>query len=122
MWRECEKMKTRIADLQGKITRRQEALLKEFERRGIKSLTDAETGERITYIRAESVVYDKPNLVARLKRSPRGRAVLKRCTVEDVDMRAIAAEVQAGNVSAEIVSASSEIKFAKPYLKSGGGQ
>lgn len=121
IWRQREDIKKKITDLQGKIKKRDQALLAEFERRGITSLTDAESGDTITYTQAESVVYDSDELVKRLRRSPQGRAILNRCEKTVLDMKAISAEVQAGNIKPDIIAACSAIKKAAPYLRGGTG-
>lgn len=119
LWREREEIEARITSLAAKKKARDDKILTEFERRGIKTITSAETGERITYTQSSSVVYMKDALVARLKKSPRGREILKRCEKTEVDMKAIAAEVQAGHIAPKIVRECSEIKHAKPYLRGG---
>lgn len=117
LFRQREAMKAKIADINKRIKKRDEALLAEFERRGTKSLTDLETGEHITYVQSESVVYNSEELEKRLRRSASGKTILARCQKTVIDMKAIAAEVQAGNIKPEIVAACSEVKKSAPYVR-----
>lgn len=86
---------------------------------GLKAIESEEEGVRITLVQPEPVVYDAELLKDKLKRSAKGRAVLARCTVEVIDMAAIAAEVQAGNIDSKLVAQASSIKPVAPSLRSG---
>lgn len=121
LWRERERMDARAKRATARKTKIDEALLAEFERRGIDSLTERGTGQRITYIAAEKVVYFEDQLRRRLALSAKGRTILKRCMVDVLDMKAIASEVIAGNIPPRIAAACSEVKTSAPYLKGGGG-
>lgn len=119
LWRERNEIAERIAKLSARQKSRDDKILTEFERRGIKSITSAETGERITYVQGEQVVYNYDGLIQSLRRSARGRAIVSRCEKVVVDPRAVAAEVQAGHVNPRLVQKYSEIKLNKPYLRGG---
>lgn len=117
LWEQRNRAKKKIEDLTKYVTKRDDAIKAELERRGLKAIEDAETNQRITYTQNETVVYFEDKIRKRLARSPKGRAVLKRVTKEVIDMKALAAEVQAGNVDPEVAAACSEIKRSAAYLK-----
>lgn len=121
IWRKREALRKKIETINKQKAKMDAALIAEMERRGVKSIVERESGERITYIAAETTIYIEPELKRRLNRNPRGRAILKRCTKEVLDMKAVASEVQAGSIPARVVAACSEIKTSKPYLTGGGG-
>lgn len=119
LWTERNEIDARIAKLSAMKAKRDDTILTEFERRGIKTITSAVTGDRITYVQGESVVYDFDGLVTSLKRSDKGRTIVKRCEKTIIDTRAVAAEVQAGHINPALVRKHSSIKQAKPYLRGG---
>lgn len=121
LWREREKAKKQAARLLARAKKIDDALIKEMDRRNTKSVTERGTGQRITMIAAERTVYVEPMLRRKLSLSARGRKILKRCMVEQLDMKAIASEVVAGNIPSRIVAACSEVKTDSAYLKGGGG-
>lgn len=120
IWRQINSYKSDAQEIAQKIKKRSDALLAEFERRGLKGIEDKETGERITFVQSESVAYNQDELKDQLRKSKKGREILARCTVEVLDMQAIAAEVQAGNIPPKIVAKCSAIKKSAPYLRGGG--
>lgn len=117
LWEQREKAKKKISELNEYVTKRDDAIKAELERRGLKAIESAETNQRITYVQNETVVYIEPEIRKLLARSPKGRAVLKRAEKTVLDMKAIAAEAQAGNISPDIIAKASEIKLSSPYLK-----
>jgi hypothetical protein len=119
MWRQRNTYKAQVSALNVKIKAREKAILEEMERRNLKGI-ESKSGERLTYVKGTTVVYDKDKLKAKLLKSKKGRAILARCTVEVIDMQAIAAEVQAGNIPPQIIAECSETKDTAPYLRGGG--
>lgn len=119
LWRQRNNLKARIQKLNKQVKDREQVILSAMTARGLKGI-ESRAGERLTFVESSSVVYDQEKLRAKLARSPKGRAILKRCTVQVLDMQAIAAEVQAGNIPPKIVAQCSQVKKNAPYLRGGG--
>lgn len=119
LWRQRNTYKAQVQALNTKIKAREQAILDEMIRRDLKGI-ESKTGERLTFVEGTRVEYDQAALKAKLSKSKKGRAILERCTVEVLDMAAIASEVQAGNIPPKIIAECSEVKKNAPYLRGGG--
>lgn len=121
LWEEREQIRKRIEKLKKMQRRRDDKILDEFKARGIRSIVRRRDGLRVSMVAPEPVVYHESALRRRLSRSPKGRAIIKRCEVTMLDMKAIAGEVLAGHISKDIAKDCSEIKPSTPYLRGGEG-
>lgn len=115
LWEEREELRLRAAKLAKKQKAIDAKMIEEFERRGTTSLKNG--GTQVTYVRSETVVYVPDVLETRLKRTKKGREVLNRVQKLVIDMRAVAGEVQAGNIPSSVVAEASTIQLASPYVR-----
>jgi hypothetical protein len=113
-WQEREKWRLRAQKASKRQSEIDTKLIAEFERRGTKAIEHG--GVRVTYVAAETVVFPEEKVRARFRRSSKLREVLARCTKEVLDTKALASEVQAGNIPAAVIAEVSEIKPSRPYV------
>ena len=92
----------------------QSAIVAQMELRKVKSITDKETGLRITEVRSEYVSYD-PDQLRELLPPKKFRKV----TQVVVDKDTLGAAVQAGEIDAEIVAKVARISYSEPYIRTG---
>lgn len=114
LYRKREEIKNKMASLNSLATDASEKIVAEMQSRGTRMIEN--DGQRVTLVCPEPVVYDEEAARTILKRSPKGRAVLKRITIEVIDKKALSSEVQAGNIQAATVNKFASVKPSKPYL------
>lgn len=107
--REINELKARQADLKSKADKRQQAIIKEFQRRGTVALETENL--RITKVEPKQVEYLIDDLKKEL--SP---ARFKKITKPVVDKAKLSQEVQAGRIDGEIIGKCTEIKYKSPYI------
>jgi polynucleotide 5'-kinase involved in rRNA processing len=103
-------LKARIRSLEERATKRQEAIIKELQRRGTKAIETADV--RITVVQGETVRYDTDAL-----RDTLSPAKFRLITTPTVDKTKLSRAVQAGKVDLDTVNECATVTLNKPYIR-----
>lgn len=110
MAQEIDEMKSEKAELEEEIKSLEALVMAELERRGTHEIDT--NGWTILRVQAERVQTDFEGVVERLPIN-----IAKQCVKTVIDSKAVAALVNMGKISADLVSQYSKVVKNSPYLK-----
>lgn len=113
-YREREEIKKKIAALQALVNKRTEKIVSEMQSRRTRMIEH--DGQRVTLVQPEPVVIDEEKARTILRRTQRGRIILKRATIEVLDKKALSSEIQLGHISAAVAAKFTHVKPSAPYI------